>query len=165
MTTRIVALGLMMIVAGGCTGTLRSMMGQHRDEKAPLVNVKASEDGVCAYVDSSSTRDGVDEIKACARHAKEGGALLFTEFFFNTEDRRLDPATWRLVVKSANTVVLDRRLQPGGRPYKAGCIYGTCHAHTASSEAIANEWTPGRYDLRYTSDVDGTVWNASITLE
>ena len=160
-----VVLVSMLIFGSACAGAMRSIAGQHQDEKAPLARVNATEEGVCAYVDSSTSWNGHDYIKACARQGKNGDALLFTEFFCNTEDRRLDPTTWRVVVTRADgTVVLDRGLQPG-QPYRGICMYGVCHTHTASADALPAGWATGHYQLRYTSAVDGKSFDASITLE
>jgi hypothetical protein len=50
----------LLLLEMGCASAIRNMMGQRQDETAPLTKVRANADGVCAYVDASTTSNGSD---------------------------------------------------------------------------------------------------------
>jgi hypothetical protein len=151
----------------GCASALRDMMGQRQHESAPLTNVNANADGVCAYVEASTGWASSDQIMACARQDAAGNrAVLFTEILCGTADPRFDPTTWNVVVtRQDGAIVLEqRKLQPGN-PYRIVCVYGACKGHRASLDPLNAAWEPGRYAIHYTNAVDGKAYDLSITLQ
>ena len=151
----------------GCASAIRDMMGQRRDETAPLTKIRADADGVCAYLDASKGFNGSDQVMACARHDAAGDrAVLFTEILCRTEDPRFDPATWNLVVtRQDGAIVLEQRKLQLGSPYRVGCVYGVCVGRRASVDPVNTAWAPGRYAIHYENAADATAYDLSITLQ
>jgi hypothetical protein len=157
---------VLLLLGMGCASSIRSMMGQHQDETAPVTKTRDT-DGVCAYIDASKSSNSSDQIMACARYnADANRAVLFSEVILRTEDPRFDPTTWNVVVtRQDGTVVLaERTLQPG-QPYRVGCVYGVCMGRRGSVDALNTEWVSGRYNIRYTNELDGKTYDLSITLQ
>jgi hypothetical protein len=161
------AVAAVLLLEVGCADAIRSMMGQRQDETAPLTKVRADVDGVCAYVDASTSSNGSDQIMACARHDSAGDrAVLFTEILCRTADPRFDPTTWNVVVtrQDGAIVLTERKLQPGN-PYRVGCVYGVCLGRRASVDPLNTTWAPGRYAIHYTNALGGKAYDLSITLQ
>lgn len=164
---RWLTLTAVLLFEAGCASTIRGIMGQHKDESAPLTKLRENSDGVCAYLDASRGSTGSDQIMACARRdgASDRG-VLFTEVLIRTEDPRFDPATWNVEVtrQDGATVVPEHKLQLG-EAYRVTCIYGTCIGRRASVDPVNAAWTPGRYAIHYTNAVDNNSYDLTITLQ
>jgi hypothetical protein len=164
---RWLTLAALLVVEIGCASTIRGIMGQHKDETAPLTKLRENSDGVCAYLDASRGSTGSDQIMACARRDSAGTRpVLFTELLCRTEDPRFDPATWNVEVtrQDGTTIVPEHKLQLG-EAYRVACIYGTCLGRRAAVDPVNADWAPGRYAIHYTNAVDNNSYDLSITLQ